>query len=124
MEIDKERYILILNRNEYMQKVILKGKLENEGYEIIFQNENVVFIKKSECLVQLEKQEIELILSLANKQLNMGLVLVDITQETKEILKLSAQYRNLEDLNYKKKIEWMIRQAFTKALIEKNKLDK
>lgn len=116
-----EKYILILNKNESMQNVILKRKLENEGYEVIAKNENVVFIKKSENAQELEEQEIELILSLANKQLNMGVILVDITKEIKEILGTSNEDRNLKNLNYKKKIEWMIRQAFTKALIEKNK---
>lgn len=109
----EEEFKIILNMQDEMFNIFKKSQ-PKEGYEIIAKERNVLFIKKSD--INLSKDQIARILSIAKLQRADGILFVDITSAVKYLITVPE-----EKIKNDVKFRWMIRQAFTKAILDKPK---
>ena len=107
-----EKYKIILNMKDEMLNVFKKS-MKDDGYEIILDTDNILFIKKSKN--DLTEDQIARILNIARLQKVEGILFVDITSAVKYLIELSEE-KIKNDVQFR----WMLRQAFTKAILDKN----
>lgn len=107
-----EEYKIILNMKDEMLNVFKKS-IKDDGYEIILDTDNILFIKKSKD--DLTEDQIARILNIVRLQKVEGILFVDITSAVKYLMELSE-----EKIKNDVKFRWMLRQAFTKAILDKS----
>lgn len=109
----ENEYKIILNMQDEMFN-ILKKSIEDDGYNIILRDEKVMFIEKSK--ENLTDEQIKRIVGIAKMQKVNGILFVDISQPVNYLKKI-ANEKVKNDVKYRT----MLRQAFIKAIVEKNK---
>lgn len=107
-----EEYKIILNMKDEMLN-IFKKSIKSDGYDIISYSDNILFIKKSKN--NLTKEQIARILNISKLQKVEGILFVDITSAVKYLISISEE-KVKNDVRFR----WMMRQAFTKAILEKS----
>ena len=111
----KEEYKIILNMEDETFNIIRKALIE-DGYEIIAKEEKVTFIKKSKN--NLTDKQIKRIVGMFIMRNVEGILFIDITSAVQYLIKIPE-----DEIKNDGKFSWMIRQAFTKAIVEKNNLE-
>ena len=105
-------------------KKIFEKNLISEGYNIVETDEKeILFVKKCKDIEeeyrQAEQIAIKILISIIKKYLGRGLIYIDFSEDMEKIIE------NIKENNYNFKkdnrITWRIRQAITKAIIDKNK---
>ena len=118
----ENEYKLILNVNKEM-KTIYEKSLQSDGYEIIENQENLLFARKTNNTekidIEKEKKAINFILMVMKKYQNYGILYMDLTKEMSLIMK-----EETDDIAKNGQIRWAIRQAITKAIVRKRKWNK
>lgn len=109
----ENEYKIILNMQDEMFN-ILKKSIEDDGYNIILRDEKVMFIEKSK--ENLTDEQIKRIVGIAKMQKVNGILFVDISQPVNYFKKIAN-----EKVKNDVKFRTMLRQAFIKAIVEKNK---
>lgn len=109
----EEEFKIIINMNDEMFDIFQKS-LEKEKYEIVEKEEKILFVKKSNNVLT-DKQK-AIILSIARKQKVEGTLFVDITSAVQYLMKIPE-----EKIKNDGKFSWMMRQAFLKAILEKDR---
>ena len=109
----ENEYKIILNMQDEMFN-ILKKSIEDDGYNIILRDEKVMFIEKSK--ENLTDEQIKRIVGIAKMQKVNGILFVDISQPVNYLKKIAN-----EKVKNDVKFRTMLRQAFIKAIVEKNK---
>lgn len=107
-----EEYKIILNMKAEMLDVFKKS-MKADGYDIIAETDNILFIKKSKD--NLTEDQIARILNIARLQKVDGILFVDITSAVKYLIELSEE-KIKNDVQFR----WRLRQAFTKAILDKS----
>ena len=110
----KEEYKIILNVEEETFNIIKKPLIE-EGYEIIAKEEKLIFIKKSKN--NLTEEQIKRIIGMFKIRKAEGILFVDITSAVNYLLTIPEN-----EIKNNGRFSWMIRQAYTKAIMEKSTL--
>ena len=105
-------------------KKIFEKNLVSEGYQIIKTNDDeILFAKKSsqnetEEYLKVEQIATKILISIVKRYKGRGVIYLDFSEDMKKIIE------NLIENNYRFKIDnritWRIRQAITKAIINKN----
>lgn len=118
----KDKFELIVNL-DYKMKSIYKKYFVNEGYEIVVEEDNLIFVKKNNGSKREfihEKEVINFIINMAKKENFKGLIKINLDKEMNSILE---KVGNLEKIDFTEKmISWQIRQAFLKAILEKKEM--
>lgn len=109
----EEEFKIIINMNDEMFDIFQKS-LEKEKYEIVEKEEKILFVKKSNSVLT-DKQK-AIVLSIARKQKVEGTLFVDITSAVQYLMKIPE-----EKIKNDGKFSWMMRQAFLKAILEKDR---
>jgi hypothetical protein len=113
------KYEIIINLNEQTKKVYEKSYNE-EGYELIVNESNLIFAKKiyNKNIDELkEKAVTNLALNMVKKCNIKGLLYIDLTKEINLIMK---KIENDDNVDFKNNnLSWSIRQAITKAIIKR-----
>ena len=110
----KEEYKIILNVEEETFNIIKKPLIE-EGYEIIAKEEKLIFIKKSKN--NLTEEQIKRIIGMFKIRKAEGILFVDITSAVNYLITIPEN-----EIKNNGRFSWMIRQAYTKAIMEKSTL--
>ena len=110
----KEEYKIILNVEEETFNII-KKPLKEEGYEIIAKEEKLIFIKKSKN--NLTEEQIKRIIGMFKIRKAEGILFVDITSAVNYLITIPEN-----EIKNNGRFSWMIRQAYTKAIMEKSTL--
>ena len=110
----KEEYKIILNVEEETFNIIKKPLIE-EGYEIIAKEEKLIFIKKSKN--NLTEEQIKRIIGMFKIRKAEGILFVAITSAVNYLLTIPEN-----EIKNNGRFSWMIRQAYTKAIMEKSTL--
>lgn len=113
----ENEYKLFLNLKNEMKNIYEKN-LKNEEYDILINDNKILFARKvnnKNVNIEHEKQLVKLIESMAKRQNTKGILYINLTAEINSILQ---RYKNIETINYNDKmVSWPIRQAFTKAMV-------
>ena len=115
------KYELFFCVDSLMKSVYVKS-FNSKGYEIIYNDDDILFVKKGNVQYynqQHEKTVIDVIVSIAKKYNPDGIIYIDLSKEVNSIL-----YKINDDGNvrgFDNRITWPIRQAFTKAISSKKK---
>ena len=115
------KYELFLNIDSLTKSVYENG-FNSKGYEIIYKDDNILFVKKVNVQYynqQHEKIVIDVIVSMAKKYNPDGIVHIDLSDEVNSILDKIKDDENVR--GFDNRITWPIRQAFTKAIASKKK---
>lgn len=111
-------YILIMNLSKEMQTIYEKS-LKRDKYEIKKIEEGLIFAKKEinkEVNIENENKLIELVISIAKKYTDTGMIYINLSEEFN-----SALANEEFDINKDGRIRWKMRQEITKAIMNKNK---
>ena len=117
MENKYEIYISIDN----LTKGVYEKSLKSKDYEIVYNDDNILFLKKinnEDYNKQHEKTVLDVIASMAKKYKSDGIVHIDLSKEVNSILDKIKDDENVK--GFDNRITWPIRQAFTNAIILKN----
>lgn len=111
----EESYKIIFNMKDEIFKVFEKS-LQKDGYEILYKDEKILFVKKSEK--NLTQEQIKRIVNIEKIHANgtKGILFMDITSAVQYLIKLSNEEQKKDG-----KFRWMMRQAYTKAILDKSK---
>lgn len=104
-----------------MKSVYVKS-FNSKGYEIIYNDDDILFVKKGNVQYynqQHEKTVIDVIVSIAKKYNPDGIIYIDLSKEVNSILDKINDDGNVR--GFDNRITWPIRQAFTKAISSKKK---
>lgn len=119
MENKYELFITI----DQLTKDVYEKSFKSKGYEIIYNDDDILFVKKLNSKDINEKKEkiiLEVIISMAKKYKANGIVHIDFSNEVNSIL---DEIKDVETVKgFDNRITWPIRQVFIKAIIEKNKI--
>ena len=110
----KEEYKIIVNVEEETFNII-KKPLKEEGNEIIAKEEKLIFIKKSKN--NLTEEQIKRIIGMFKIRKAEGILFVDITSAVNYLITIPEN-----EIKNNGRFSWMIRQAYTKAIMEKSTL--
>ena len=106
-------------------KKVFENNLISEGYQIIETEEDkILFAKKSSGIekeedLKAEQVAIRILISMLKKYTGNGLIYIDFSEDMKKIIdNIKENHYNYKNDN---RITWRIRQAITKAIIDKNK---
>ena len=94
----------------------------SENYETIFNGNGILFVKKmnnQETNLKHEKIVLEVIISMAKKYKQDGIIHIDLSHEIEYIMEEIKDDENIRHVD--NRISWPIRQAFTKAIVSKKK---
>jgi altronate dehydratase len=115
----ENKYEIIINLNEQTKKVYEKNYNE-EGYELIANEDNLIFAKKTynkNINEEKEKAVTNLALNMVKRCNIKGVLHIDLTNEIHSIIK---KIENEENVDFKNNnLSWAIRQAITKAIIKR-----
>ena len=117
----EEKYELFMNLAEETHK-IYKRALKTEEYEILGEDleRGILFARQGKR--ELNGKIIQLIISMARKYPMSGTLAIDITKEVQEICNIIEEDKVFESKGkINGKITWLMRQAITKAIVEKGK---
>ena len=121
----ENEYILIIDIRSETRKIFEKALLEDKFEMIKSSDEEILLAKKTlnqETDKQLEEQVLRLVLSIARKYKNKGIISLDLSKEINTIIEEKDK-----DIENKFKIgnceRLKIRQAITKAIISKHETE-
>ena len=117
----KNKYELLMNLDDITKNVYEKC-YNSENYETIFNGEGILFVKKTnnqETNLKHEKIVLEVIISMAKKYKQDGIIHIDLSHELEAIMEKIKDDENIRHVD--NRISWPIRQAFTKAIVSKKK---
>lgn len=115
------KYELFFCVDSLMKSVYVKS-FNSKGYEIIYNDDDILFVKKGNVQYynqQHEKTVIDVIVSIAKKYNPDGIIYIDLSKEVNSILDKINDDENVR--GFDNRITWPIRQAFTKAISSKKK---
>ena len=115
------KYELFFCVDSLMKSVYVKS-FNSKGYEIIYNDDDILFVKKRNVQYynqQHEKTVIDVIVSIAKKYNPDGIIYIDLSKEVNSILDKINDDGNVR--GFDNRITWPIRQAFTKAIASKKK---
>lgn len=115
------KYELFFCVDSLMKSVYVKS-FNSKGYEIIYNDDDILFVKKGNVQYynqQHEKTVIDVIVSIAKKYNPDGIIYIDLSKEVNSILDKINDDGNVR--GFDNRITWPIRQAFTKAISSKKK---
>lgn len=115
------KYELFFCVDSLMKNVYVKN-FNSKGYEIIYNDDDILFVKKGNVQYynqQHEKTVIDVIVSIAKKYNPDGIIYIDLSKEVNSILDKINDDGNVR--GFDNRITWPIRQAFTKAISSKKK---
>ena len=115
------KYELFFCVDSLMKSVYVKS-FNSKGYEIIYNDDDILFVKKGNVQYynqQHEKTVIDVIVSIAKKDNPDGIIYIDLSKEVISILDKINDDGNVR--GFDNRITWPIRQAFTKAISSKKK---
>lgn len=115
------KYELFFCVDSLMKNVYVKS-FNSKGYEIIYNDDDILFVKKGNVQYynqQHEKTVIDVIVSIAKKYNPDGIIYIDLSKEVNSILDKINDDENVR--GFDNRITWPIRQAFTKAISSKKK---
>lgn len=110
------KYELFFCVDSLMKSVYVKS-FNSKGYEIIYNDDDILFVKKGNVQYynqQHEKTVIDVIVSIAKKYNPDGIIYIDLSKEVNSILDKINDDGNVR--GFDNRITWPIRQAFTKAI--------
>ena len=117
----KIKYKLFMNLDDITKNVYEKY-YNSENYETIFNGNGILFVKKMNNQATNFKHEkivLEVIISMAKKYKQDGIIHIDLSREIESIMEEIKDYENIRHVD--NRISWPIRQAFTKAIVAKKK---
>ena len=121
----ENKYLLLINLEKQTKKVY-EEKFKKENYNFLLNEDNIILVKKEnkediKNNNQYEKNNEEIIIkyikSIFRKFSNYGLLYIDLTNEINNILNDLKQNEKIRVAD--QRITWRIRQAITKAIIDK-----
>lgn len=119
----ENKYLLLINLEKQTKKVY-EEKFKKENYNFLLNQDNIILVKKvnnKESNKKSEKNNEELIVryveSICNKYNNYGFLYIDLTKEINNILKDLEKDGKIRVAD--QRITWRIRQAITKAILNK-----
>ena len=113
----EEKYEIIFNlKNELLQ--VLKKVCPTEHYEIMSQKDTLLFLRKGafSSPFPLTDKQIARILCFFQKYKADGILFVDVTNAVRYLLDTPEENHKNDGTFY-----WMLRQSFTKAIVDKAK---
>lgn len=117
----ENKYKLLINLSSEMQKVYVKSYKE-EKYDLLVNEDGIIIAKKNnDNSINLEHEEliIRTVSSMAKKYTQVGFLYIDLTKVINSILKKLRDDGKIRIAD--KRITWPIRQAITKAIVDKSK---
>ncbi len=115
----ENKYELIINLNAETKKVYEKY-FKDEGYQILVNEENLIFAKKvnnPDNEFKNEKELIDFAINMAKRQNVAGVLYINLDKEMNAILN---KVGNLEKVDFKSNfISWQIRQEILKSIIKR-----
>ena len=121
----ENKYLLLINLEKQTKKVY-EEKFKKENYNFLLNEDNIILVKKEnkediKNNNQNEKNNEEIIIkyikSIFRKFSNYGLLYIDLTNEINNILNDLKQNEKIRVAD--QRITWRIRQAITKAILDK-----
>ena len=115
------KYELFLNLDELTKKVYVQY-YNAENYEIIFNENTILFVKKiynKNINSNHESVILDVVKSMAKRYKPDGVVHIDLSNDIKSILERIKDDENVRHTDGR--ISWQLRQAFTRAIISKVK---
>ena len=121
----ENKYLLLINLEKQTKKVY-EEKFKKENYNFLLNEDNIILVKKEnkediKKNNQYEKNNEEIIIkyikSIFRKFSNYGLLYIDLTNEINNILNDLKQNEKIRVAD--QRITWRIRQAITKAILDK-----
>lgn len=121
----ENKYLLLINLEKQTKKVY-EEKFKKENYNFLLNEDNIILVKKEnkediKNNNQYEKNNEEIIIkyikSIFRKFSNYGLLYIDLTNEINNILNDLKQNEKIRVAD--RRITWRIRQAITKAILDK-----
>lgn len=117
----ENKYKLLINLSSEMQKIYEKSYKE-EKYDLLVNEDGIIIAKKNnDNSINLEHEEliIRTVSSMAKKYTQVGFLYIDLTKVINSILKKLRDDGKIRIAD--KRITWPIRQAITKAIVDKSK---
>lgn len=117
----ENKYKLLINLSSEMQKVYEKSYKE-EKYDLLVNEDGIIIAKKNnDNSINLENEEliIRTVSSMAKKYIQVGFLYIDLTKVINSILNKLEDDGKIRIAD--KRITWPIRQAITKAIVDKSK---
>ena len=117
----KNKYELLINLDKITKNVYEKY-YRAENFDIILNEAGILFARKINNLkINMEHEKIitEVVISIAKKYKLGGVIHIDLSNEIESIMDNIKFDKNIRHTD--NRITWPIRQAFTKAIIEKKK---
>lgn len=117
----ENKYEVFINLDD-ITKDVYKKHFSEEKYDIILDEENILFVKKENKEdINLEHEKIilkviESMLKVYRRNVN-GVLHIDFTNDVMQIMKKIEGDKNVKP--YDNRITWQIRQAITKGIISK-----
>ena len=116
----ENKYLLLINLEKQTKKVY-EEKFKKENYNFLLNEENVILVKKENKEKTKEKNYEEIIVkyigSISRKFNNYGFLYINLTNELNNILNDLKQDGKIRVAD--QRITWRIRQAITKAILDK-----
>ncbi len=117
----ENKYKLLINLSSEMQKIYEKSYKE-EKCDLLVNEDGIIIAKKNnDNSINLEHEEliIRTVSSMAKKYTQVGFLYIDLTKVINSILKKLRDDGKIRIAD--KRITWPIRQAITKAIVDKSK---
>lgn len=117
----ENKYKLLINLSSEMQKIYEKSYKE-EKYDLLVNEDGIIIAKKNnDNSINLEHEEliIRTVSGMAKKYTQIGFLYIDLTKVINSILKKLENDGKIRIAD--KRITWPIRQAITKAIVDKSK---
>ncbi len=117
----ENKYKLLINLSSEIQKIYEKSYKE-EKYDLLVNEDGTIIAKKNnDNSINLEHEEliIRTVSSMSKKYTQVGFLYIDLTKVINSILKKLENDGKIRIAD--KRITWPIRQAITKAIVDKSK---
>lgn len=117
----ENEYEVISNLNKETKSVYEKH-YETENYELLINEADLILAKKNlgkEINLEHEKLISKVLVSMLKKYTGHGILYINLTKEFNSILKKLESIPNVRPSD--NAITWPLRQAITKAIVDKNK---
>lgn len=117
----ENEYEVIANLNKETKKVY-ENYYNSENYEILINKDDMILVKKNNNInINLEHEKIitRVLESMLKRYSGHGIIYINLTKEFNLILERIKDIPNVRPVD--NTITWPLRQAITKAIINKNK---